>query len=79
MVTLPLLMAWFGCAEVRKRPGQLLSEVSLNLIQLAQVFSASRGKKFGKRGRTSLWQLGSSWIILVSNMQICKKKIKGFY
>lgn len=69
MITLLLFVAWSGCVtvtEVRKRPGQLLTEVSLNLIQLTQVVSVSSGKKLIKakpKTTTSLWQAGSICII----------------
>lgn len=78
MITLPLLMTWFGCVtitEVRKRPGQLLTEVSLNLIQLTQVFSVSSGKKFGKR-KKSLQQIGSIGSVYCSRQQCLNMQIQ---
>lgn len=71
-ITLLLSVTWLGSVtitEVRKRPGQLLAEVSLNLIQLTQVFSVSscekmvRNKKNKKR-----WQNDSVQILLVNRV-----------
>lgn len=48
MIALLLSVTWLGSVtitEVRKRPGQLLAEISLNFIQLAQVLSVSSCEK----------------------------------